>query len=73
MAPGRTDLDQQGANTLHAAKDQIITEHQQQQQQQQEPGSNGTNLSSSEHALVLKTYRILIADLCQQYNMGHPG
>ncbi|KAF3771090.1 hypothetical protein M406DRAFT_59863 [Cryphonectria parasitica EP155] len=25
------------------------------------------------HDHVLKTYRILIADLCQQYNMGHPG
>lgn len=22
---------------------------------------------------VLKAYRCLIADLCQQFNMGHPG
>lgn len=22
---------------------------------------------------VLKAYRCFIADLCQQYNMGHPG
>ena len=22
---------------------------------------------------VLKSYRCLIADLCQQFNMGHPG
>lgn len=22
---------------------------------------------------VLKSYRALIADLCQQFNMGHPG
>lgn len=72
MAPGRTaDLDQQGANTLHAAKDEIVIKNHQKQQQD---GSNEqtTNLSS-EHDLVLKTYRILIADLCQQYNMGHPG
>jgi len=25
------------------------------------------------HDLVLKTFRLLIADLCQQYNGGHPG
>lgn len=25
------------------------------------------------HDLVLKTFRILIADLCQQFNGGHPG
>ncbi|KAL9107580.1 MAG: hypothetical protein Q9227_007580 [Pyrenula ochraceoflavens] len=28
---------------------------------------------SEEHDLVLKTFRVLIADLCQQFNMGHPG
>ncbi|KAL2423977.1 Dihydroxyacetone synthase [Exophiala dermatitidis] len=28
---------------------------------------------STEHDLVLKTFRILIADLCQQYKGGHPG
>lgn len=25
------------------------------------------------HDVVLKTFRILIADLCQQFNGGHPG
>ncbi|KAL7811178.1 Transketolase, thiamine diphosphate binding domain-containing protein [Trichoderma aethiopicum] len=25
------------------------------------------------HALVLKTFRLLISDLCQQFNGGHPG
>jgi dihydroxyacetone synthase len=25
------------------------------------------------HPLVLKTFRLLIADLCQQFNGGHPG
>ena len=25
------------------------------------------------HDIVLKTFRILIADLCQQFNGGHPG
>lgn len=28
---------------------------------------------SKEHDHVLKTFRLLIADLCQQFNGGHPG
>lgn len=28
---------------------------------------------SSEHDIVLKTFRLLIADLCQQFRGGHPG
>jgi dihydroxyacetone synthase len=28
---------------------------------------------SEDHDLVLKTFRLLIADLCQQFNGGHPG
>ena len=28
---------------------------------------------STEEELVLKTFRILIADLCQQFSGGHPG
>lgn len=28
---------------------------------------------SKDHDLVLKTFRLLIADLCQQYSGGHPG
>lgn len=28
---------------------------------------------SQEHDIVLKTFRLLIADLCQQFNGGHPG
>ncbi|PNS18580.1 hypothetical protein CAC42_5119 [Sphaceloma murrayae] len=28
---------------------------------------------SKEHDLVLKTFRVLIADLCAQYKAGHPG
>lgn len=28
---------------------------------------------STEQDLVLKTFRLLIADLCQQFNGGHPG
>jgi hypothetical protein len=28
---------------------------------------------TSEHDLVLKTFRLLIADLCQQFSGGHPG
>lgn len=29
--------------------------------------------SSRDHSLVLATFRLLIADLCQQFNGGHPG
>jgi dihydroxyacetone synthase len=28
---------------------------------------------SQEQEHVLKTFRLLIADLCQQFNGGHPG
>lgn len=28
---------------------------------------------SPEHDHVLKCFRLLIADLCQQFNGGHPG
>lgn len=28
---------------------------------------------SKEHDIVLKTFRLLIADLCQQFKGGHPG
>ncbi|SPO06982.1 probable transketolase [Cephalotrichum gorgonifer] len=28
---------------------------------------------SNKHDIVLKTFRLLIADLCQQFNGGHPG
>ncbi|KAL1981150.1 hypothetical protein VTN96DRAFT_3037 [Rasamsonia emersonii] len=28
---------------------------------------------SKDHDLVLKTFRLLVADLCQQFNGGHPG
>jgi len=28
---------------------------------------------SSQHDLVLKVFRAYIADLCQQFNGGHPG
>ncbi|KIM95886.1 hypothetical protein OIDMADRAFT_132534 [Oidiodendron maius Zn] len=31
------------------------------------------NKLSSSHDLVMKTFRLLISDLCQQFNGGHPG
>lgn len=36
---------------------------------------NTDNLTelSADHELVLKTLRLLVADLCQQFNGGHPG
>ncbi|KAJ5235805.1 hypothetical protein N7489_005896 [Penicillium chrysogenum] len=47
----------------------------------QQNGVNGVHSSamplvhklSKDHDLVLKTFRLLIADLCQQFNGGHPG
>ncbi|PTB38814.1 uncharacterized protein TrAFT101_006843 [Trichoderma asperellum] len=31
------------------------------------------NKPSKEHDIILKTFRLLISDLCQQFNGGHPG
>jgi dihydroxyacetone synthase len=31
------------------------------------------NDTQSKHPLVLQTFRLLIADLCQQFGGGHPG
>lgn len=43
-------------------------------------GSNGVKSAlplvqelSKHHDHVLKTFRLLIADLCQQFGGGHPG
>jgi len=46
-----------------AAKDQILSED-------VTPRTDGRNAS---HLLVLQSFRLLIADLCQQFNGGHPG
>ena len=35
--------------------------------------SESVQALTSHHDLVLKTFRILIADLCQQFKGGHPG
>lgn len=32
-----------------------------------------TNDAQSKHPLVLQSFRLLIADLCQQFGGGHPG
>lgn len=31
------------------------------------------NDAQSKHPLVLQSFRLLIADLCQQFSGGHPG
>lgn len=31
------------------------------------------NNLSEEHEIILGTFRLLISDLCQQFNGGHPG
>jgi dihydroxyacetone synthase len=40
--------------------------------EEKEEGASVQKLSK-EHHLVLKTFRLLIADLCQQFGGGHPG
>lgn len=62
MTPGRLE-EAGGGMVLQTMRDEVITKKQ---------PSVAARLSR-EHDLVLKTYRILIADLCQQFGMGHPG
>ena len=42
---------------------------------EQEEQAESTTVSrlSADHDLVLKTFRLLIADLCEQFGGGHPG
>lgn len=46
-------------------------------QQSKVGDKNGTDLmllkESRKHDLVLRVFRCLIADLCEQFNGGHPG
>ena len=35
--------------------------------------ADGSNESQQETQIVLQSFRLLIADLCEQFNMGHPG
>ncbi|ROV93648.1 hypothetical protein VMCG_08037 [Cytospora schulzeri] len=62
MAPGRLD-EAGGGAALQTVRDEVITKKQ----------VSAASHMSGDHDLVLKTYRILIADLCQQFGMGHPG
>ena len=39
----------------------------------EEKAETETRTTSPQHDLVLKTFRILVADLCQQFKGGHPG
>lgn len=38
-----------------------------------EPSALSRAQKSPDHDAVLKTFRLLIADLCQQFSGGHPG
>lgn len=62
MAPGRLDSEG-GGDSLHAVTAEDVIK---------KPASSPTNLSK-EHDIVLRTFRLLIADLCQQFGGGHPG
>lgn len=45
-----------------------------QQKQPSKLSDTGVKIASHEdHDLVLRTFRCLIADLCQQFGGGHPG
>lgn len=35
--------------------------------------SKALTIWSKDHDMVLKTIRLLVADLCQQFGGGHPG
>lgn len=61
MAPGLLDESQQPSGTPVAAAKGVVSTR---QQVEEEKGS---------HDVVLKSFRLLIADLCQQFSMGHPG
>lgn len=41
--------------------------------QEEEAEKDSIRKLSKEHDIVLKTFRILIADLCEQFGGGHPG
>lgn len=40
---------------------------------EEEIESSAVQKLSAEHDHVLKSFRLLIADLCQQFKGGHPG
>lgn len=53
-------VQQKGTDYGHEAVDKILDKTVQ-------------NDTQSKHPLVLQTFRLLIADLCQQFGGGHPG
>ncbi|KAL1859521.1 hypothetical protein VTK73DRAFT_7573 [Phialemonium thermophilum] len=64
MAPSRVD---ESAGTLPKGKTTG------QATGESDNGRKGIQFWSKDHDIVLRTFRILIADLCQQFNGGHPG
>lgn len=61
MALDLLDEPQQPSGTPVAAANGIVSPRQQVEEEK------------ASHDVVLKTFRLLIADLCQQFSMGHPG
>lgn len=63
MAPSQVDV-----GTLESPHSIILTK---------ETAINSTSIlklsQDSQHDLVLRTFRCLIADLCEQFKGGHPG
>lgn len=66
MAPSKTE---NGLNGSTEYGDNVVQELKKEEKKEE---SSVTKLSETEE-MVLKTFRILIADLCQQFGGGHPG
>ena len=61
MAPGRLE-EMPAGDALHVATaSEMVTK------------DKKTTALSEEHDIVLRTFRLLISDLCQQFGGGHPG
>lgn len=64
MAPGA--IEASNGTTAPAASGDVVTKGVAKMHQQQLEGQEA-------HDIVLKSFRLLVADLCQQFNGGHPG
>lgn len=67
MAPSKTENGSLNGSTEFG--ENIVKELKKEEKQEE---SSVAKLSETEE-MVLKTFRILIADLCQQFGGGHPG
>jgi len=64
MAPGA--IETSNGTIAATASGDVVTKGVAKTHQQQLEGQES-------HDIVLKSFRLLVADLCQQFNGGHPG